>query len=119
MFARRGGRALRLPCENETEDLLSGRFSTNNFVSLNDRGNADSSGAIFRLLVDSNHFAHRANENFRTSGDFGGQSERNVELRSRAQIPVNCEVNAACGNVARLSIARGNLFFNWHANNDR
>ncbi len=97
---------------------MSGRFGTNNFVALDDCGNADPGGVIFRFFVDPNHFAHRANENFRTSGHFGGQSERYVEFRSSAQILINCKVNAACGNVARLSAARGDLFLNWYPNND-
>jgi hypothetical protein len=101
------------------QDLLRGRLSTNNFVPLDDRGNTDSSGAIFRLLIDPNHFAHGANENLGTSGDFGRQSQRDVELRSRSHVLVNCEVNAARGNVASLPTARGDLFFKWHTNNDR
>jgi len=104
--------ALRLSREKGTEDLLSGGFSANDFVALDDRGNANSSGAIFRPFVDSNHFAHRTNENFRTAGHFSGQSERNVKFGSRARILINCKVNAAGGNVARLSAARGYLFFN-------
>src|ERR1700674_4404087 len=112
-------RVLRSPREKGTEGLLSGGVSANYFVSLDDRGNANSSGAIFRSFVDPNHFAHGANENFRTPGHFGGQSERNVQLGSRAQILINCKVNAAGGNVARLSAARGYLFFNRQSNNDR
>jgi hypothetical protein len=96
---------LRLPYEREMEELLGRRIGTNNFVPLNDRGDADARRAVFRLLVDSNHFPHGANENFRTAGDFGGQSERNVELRTGSQVLVNCEVNTACGNVACLSVA--------------
>ncbi len=79
--------ALRMSREKGTEDLLSGGFGANDFVALDDRGNANSSGAIFRPFVDPNHFAHRANENFRTAGHFGGQSERNVKFGSRARDP--------------------------------
>jgi hypothetical protein len=111
--------AVGLPHKKQVEDLLSGRFGTDNFVALDDRGDADSAGTIFRFPVDSNHFAHRPNENFRTSGHFGGQSERYVKLGSRAHILVNGKVNAACGNVAGLPVARGKLFLNWYPNNDR
>jgi hypothetical protein len=105
--------------KESAEDLLSGRFGTDNFVALDDCGNAHSTGTIFRFPVNSNHFAHRPNENFRTSGHFGGQGERYVKLGSRAHILVNGKVNAACGNVAGLPVARGKLFLNWYPNNDR
>jgi len=110
---------LRLPREKETEDLLRRGFRANYFVALDDCGNANTRGAILRSLVDPNHFAHRANENFRTASHFGRESECNVKLGSRAQILIDCKVNAACGNVARLSAARGCLIFNWHPDNDR
>jgi len=59
-----GQRRGRFNClEREIEDLLSGRIRANNFVTLDDRGNADPRGAILRLSIDANHFAHRANEN--------------------------------------------------------
>jgi hypothetical protein len=110
---------LRLPREEETKDLLRGGFRANYFVALDDCGDANARGAIFRSLVDPNHFAHRANENFRTAGYFGRKSERDVKFGSGTQILINCKVNAACGNVARLSAARGCLFFDWHPDNDR
>ena len=79
------------------------------------RGNAATREEPFSgFLFHANHFAHRANENFRAPGHFGGQSESNVELRSWTQILVNREVDAACGNVACLTVARGYLFVNRH-----
>src|SRR5580692_10526512 len=96
--------------EKETRELLSRRIGTNDFVALDDGGNADTVGTIFRTLVDSNHFAHGANENFRTSSHFGGQNKRDVQFRARAHVLIDCEVDAASGNIARLPVARGDLF---------
>src|ERR1700693_1840864 len=96
---------LRLPGEKETKDLVRGGFRANYFVALDDCGDANARGAIFRSLVDPNHFAHRANENFGTAGHFSRESERDVKLGSRTQILINCRVNAAARNVAGLSAA--------------
>ena len=111
--------ALRRPREKGSEDLLRGRIGTYYFVALDDCRNADSRGAIVRSLVDPNHLAHRPNENFRTPRHFGGQSERNVKLRSCTQILVNREVHSTSRDVARFSVARGYLFVHRYTNNDR
>jgi hypothetical protein len=38
-------------------------FGANDFIALDDGGDADPGGALIRFLVDSNHLAHRPNEN--------------------------------------------------------
>ena len=101
-----------LSTKNEAGALLGSRLRANDFVALDDGGNADSRGTIFRFFVDPNHFAHRADEHFRSSGYFGGQSKRQVEFGSRAQILIDCKVNAASGNITCLSAARGYFFVN-------
>src|ERR1700688_2013525 len=99
--------------------LLRGWFVANDLVPLNYCRNAHSRGAILRLLVYADHFAHRANKDFGSPRDFGGQRERDVELRSRAEFFVNGEINTASGNVACFSAARGCFFFYRHPNDDR
>jgi hypothetical protein len=99
--------------------LVGNWFVANNLVSLDNCRDADSGIAIFMSFVDSDYFSHRTDEHFGSSRDFRWQRQRDVELRPIAQVVINREVKAACGNVARFSLARGGFLFYWYPNDDR
>jgi hypothetical protein len=48
----------------------------------------------------------RTDENFRTTGDLGRQSEREIEFSARSEILVSGEVDTAGGNVSGLAAVR-------------
>jgi hypothetical protein len=110
---------LRSHADDATPELVGNRLVANNLVSFNNRRNANSGIAIFVSIVDADHFARRADEDFRTPRDFRGQCQRDVELCPGARVLVNREVKAARGNVACFSSVRGGFLFKRYPNDDR
>jgi len=98
---------------------MSGRVCTNDFVSLDDRSNADASRIAIRFLIDPDYLAHSPDENLGTASHFGWQSESYIQFRASAQILINCKVNATRRNIARFSVSRGYFLLDWHPNDDR
>src|SRR5215472_140746 len=90
--------------------LLSG-FGANDFVSFDYGGDAHTGTAVFRLLVHANHLAHGADKDFGASRHLGGQREGDIQFGAGTGIIFEREIDAAGGDVARLSVSRRRLLF--------
>ncbi len=96
----------------------SGSFPANNIVPFDHCGNAHSCSAVFHSALHSHHFAQSSDENLGTLGYLRGKCHCNVQLRTRLQILIHHKIQAACGNIAGLSLLRIRRSFRRHPDDD-
>src|SRR5487761_36828 len=103
-------------------ELSSNWFTTNNIITFNHRRHSHIHGSgTLRLAftVHTHHSAVRPHKYLGALSNFGGKSQRKIQLGSRLQFLVKDEVNAPRGNIPRLPIMRRSLFVHGHTNNHR
>ena len=86
-----------------------GTFAADDVVAFDYGSYAHSILIFFRALIDTNHAAVRANEDFRASGDFGRQCESEIDLGSGREVVGEHEVNTACGNIPGVAAVQAGL----------
>ncbi len=97
-------------------ELMRPGFVANDFVTLNDGGNANPRRTISRGAIHSNYFPGRADEHFRSASNFRGESQCDIEFRTGAGVLFEHEVQTTRGNIARLSVVLGNNLLDGHSN---
>jgi len=75
---------------------MSRWLCSDDFVPFDNGGNTDARIVALGSLINANHFAHRADKNFRTASDFGRKGQSDIQLCAGSQILINRKVNATC-----------------------
>src|SRR5487761_180559 len=100
----------------------SSRFPTNDVITFDHRCHSHvhvSSAFRFTFSVHAYDSPMSSHEYLRALRDFGREGQRKIQFGSRLEFLMKNEVNAPCGNVARLPIVGKCFLTHGHTDNHR
>jgi hypothetical protein len=104
---------------SRTASLRNRGFIADDFIHLKHGSDIDLLVAIPAAPVHANDISGGPDEDFGAAGDFGGKSDREIQLAASVDIVIDGEIDAPRGNVSGLTGPGDCLFFKGHSNDYR